>query len=83
MELVVDAGALRAVIESDPWRVTFTDGDGLPVLAEATDRGPGPSGPVGFRTASGWVHATRAHTLQRDGDAVTALVGTTDRCVAA
>ncbi len=78
VELVVDAGALRAVIESDPWRVTFTDGDGLPVLAEATDRGPGPSGPVGFRTASGWVHATRAHTLQREGDAVTALVRTTD-----
>jgi hypothetical protein len=43
-QLTVDAGALRAVVETDPWRVTFTDAEGRPVLAEATDTGPDPAG---------------------------------------
>ena len=77
-ELTLDAGALRAVVQSDPWRVTFTDRDGNTVLAEAADLGVGPSGPLGFRTAGGWVHGVRALTLQRDGGALTALVETND-----
>lgn len=76
--IAVDAGVLRAVLDTDPWRVTFTDGAGNRVLVEAADAGPGASGPVGFRTATGWVHATRARGVARDGDAVTAVVETTD-----
>jgi alpha-glucosidase (family GH31 glycosyl hydrolase) len=77
-ELTLDAGALRAVIQSDPWRVTFTDSNGQTILSEATDLGSGPSGPLGFRTASGWVHAVRALSLQRDGQSVIAFVETND-----
>jgi len=77
-DLTVDAGALRATIATDPWRITFTDADGRAVLAEATDLGPGPSGPIGFRTATGWVHATRVVDMHRDGPALTVEAETTD-----
>ena len=77
-EVVVDAGVLRAVLETDPWRITFTDAEGASVLAEAADTGPGASGPIGFRTTTGWAHAARAASLGSDGAAVTAIVETTD-----
>ena len=34
-DMTVDAGALRAVVATDPWRVTFVDADGGVVLADA------------------------------------------------
>lgn len=55
----VAQGALVARVESEPWRLSFVDDGGRVVLAEATGRGAGPVGSIGFRTASGWVHATR------------------------
>jgi alpha-glucosidase len=48
----VDAGPLSARTTANPWGLTFTDGDGRAVLAEAS---PG----LRFRTAAGWFHATR------------------------
>jgi alpha-glucosidase (family GH31 glycosyl hydrolase) len=77
-EFVVDAGPLRAIVATDPWRVTFTESEGRPVLVEAADLGLGPSGPLGFRTATGWVHATRAQRVESDGRALTATVETND-----
>ena len=77
-QLTVDAGALRAVVSTDPWRLTFTDADGHPVLAEATDTGPDPAGTLGFRTAGGWVHATRAVNLSSDGRGLSGVVETSD-----
>ena len=76
-EFVVDAGPLRAIVATDPWRVTFTE-SGRPVLVEAADPGLGPSGPLGFRTAAGWVHATRAQSVESDGRVLTAAVETND-----
>jgi alpha-glucosidase len=74
----VDAGALRARSASDPWRLTFSDGRGAPVLTEAPDTSPGPAGTLGFRTATGWVHATRATSFRQAGRALTAMLDTTD-----
>ena len=48
----VDAGPLSAHPTANPWGLTFTGGGGRAVLAETS---PG----LGFRTASGWFHATR------------------------
>jgi alpha-glucosidase (family GH31 glycosyl hydrolase) len=78
LELSLDAGSLRATVSDDPWRVTFTDAEGQPVLHEASDLGVGPSGPLGFRTAAGWVHALRASALVRTAHGIAALVDTTD-----
>lgn len=74
----VDAGALRAVVSADPWRVTFTDAAGQPVLVEASGGDSGPSGPLGFRTADGWLHATRALSIASDDYGIDAVVETDD-----
>jgi hypothetical protein len=76
--LEIDAGALRAHFEVDPARIVFTDASGRTALAEAADLGPGPAGPVGFRTAAGWYHATRLTGVQRRGDSLAAVAETTD-----
>lgn len=53
-EPVVDAGALRAEVQADPWRLRFVDSAGREVLAEAPGTGVGPGGTLGFaRRASG------------------------------
>ena len=74
----VDAGALRARVTRDPWQITFTDRHGAAVLTESADTTPGPAGTLGFRTASGWVHATRAAAVRNAGRAVVATLETTD-----
>jgi len=75
----VEAGpSLRAEVRADPWRITLRDDNGRVVLTEATEAGSGSSGPLGFRTESGWAHATRATELRRDGDALEASVATDD-----
>ena len=77
--LTVKAGpALRATVTADPWHVVLTDRKGREVLSESQAAGSGPSGPLGFRTAAGWAHATRATSLERDGGVVVAEVATTD-----
>jgi alpha-glucosidase (family GH31 glycosyl hydrolase) len=74
----VDAGALRAEVQADPWRVTFADPGGATVLAEAPGRGRGDTGALGFRTAAGWARATRVLAARAEGGAYVASVATTD-----
>ena len=74
----VDAGALRVRVTRDPWQITFTDRRGAAVLTESADTTPGPAGTLGFRTASGWVHATRAAAVRNAGRALVATLETTD-----
>jgi len=69
---------LRAVVTADPWRVELRGRGGRQVLSESRLTGSGPSGALGFRTATGWVHATRASALEREGKAAVATVETTD-----
>ena len=73
----VDSGSLRAVVQADPWRVLLRDAAGRTVLGESAVASNGPAGPLGFRTATGWVHATRAISVRRDGPAVLATLATT------
>lgn len=74
----LDAGPLRVRAEADPWRLVFTDARGERVLTEAGERDLGPAGPLGFRTAAGWVLATRARALRRSGRKLVATLDTTD-----
>jgi alpha-glucosidase (family GH31 glycosyl hydrolase) len=76
--LQVDAGSLTAQIVLDPWHLSFTDPSGETVLSEDSRPGSGPSGPLGFRTPDGWAHATHAVSSDRDGDAVTVVLETSD-----
>ena len=71
----VGAGAITAQVETDPWRIAFVQPNG-PTLAEA--RGSGAAGALGFRTNSGWHHATRALSTSRDGGALNLELATTD-----
>jgi alpha-glucosidase (family GH31 glycosyl hydrolase) len=74
----VEAGRLAVEVASAPWRLVFRDLDAGVLLAEATDLGPAPAGPVGFRTAAGWVHARRVLGRERDRDALVLVAETTD-----
>jgi sulfoquinovosidase len=56
----VEAGPLQARTTETPWSLAFTDRDGRRILTEAPGTGSGPTGRLGFRTALGWFHATRA-----------------------
>jgi alpha-glucosidase (family GH31 glycosyl hydrolase) len=73
----VPAGAIEARVDLDPWHVEFVQPDG-PTLSEARHTGTGPAGTLGFRTSTGWWHATRALTTGHDGQALTAELATTD-----
>jgi len=64
---VVDAGALRARVDAEPFSLTFEDAAGRPVLA---------AGQLRLRTATGDSRSTRATELRRDGEAVEATVTT-------
>ena len=61
----VNAGALRATIQTDPWRLSFT---GDATLTETSA--------IGYRTAAGWSRATRATSTSREGNALIAKVET-------
>jgi alpha-glucosidase (family GH31 glycosyl hydrolase) len=77
--VTVRAGpSVRAVITADPWHIEFIGRHGRGGLAESQAMGTGPSGPLGFRTATGWAHATAAQSLERQGDAAVATVETSD-----
>jgi alpha-glucosidase (family GH31 glycosyl hydrolase) len=73
----VDAGALRASVEEDPWSLAFADASGAAVLTEHPGRGGGPTGTLGFRTAAGWFHATRVAPARREDAAYTGELETT------
>jgi sulfoquinovosidase len=76
-EVIVDAGALRADVQRDPWRLTFTDGRGRVVLTES--RGSRLSaGALGFRAAGVWRQATRVLSERRAGDAWVGELATSD-----
>ncbi len=77
-ETAVDAGALRAVVERNPWRIDFQDRAGRSVLTEHAGRGVGDTGALGFRTGAGWQRATRVISAQREGAAFVAELATTD-----
>ena len=47
-QLVVDTGALKLYVTESPWKMTFSDADGNPVLVELPDTGDGPSGSLGM-----------------------------------
>jgi len=64
--LIVDAGELRAHVETDPWDLTFTDAAGVPVLAEATS-GIGEPGGLSVQTADGWAVPMRVLRSKRRG----------------
>ncbi len=68
---------LFARVAADPWRLSFV-ADGDVVLAEATGRGSGPVGSLGFRTASGWAHATRVLSRRDSRNATTLVLETND-----
>ena len=80
VERTVDAGALRATVTPDPWRIVFTDARGATVLGEVQRSDTGPTGTLGFRdaTTSRWAHATRVVDERRDGTAYLATLATDD-----
>jgi sulfoquinovosidase len=75
---VVDAGAVRATIDADPWRLGFTGPPPQAPLEEFAGTGTGPVGTLGFRTSAGWFRATRVSEASREGEAYLATVQTSD-----
>jgi alpha-glucosidase (family GH31 glycosyl hydrolase) len=74
----VDAGALRATVDAEPWRLRFDGPSGQAALEEFAGTGNGPVGALGFRTPSGWFRATRVTAAHREGEAYVATLATTD-----
>ena len=74
----VSAGALRAVVQADPWHLSITDASGQNVLSENRGLGSGPTGTLGFSTAVGWFHATRVASGGMEGASYVAELETTD-----
>ncbi|MCW5890414.1 MAG: glycoside hydrolase family 31 protein [bacterium] len=74
----VDAGSLVVRVAADPWQLTFTDARGTTVLREAPERDAGPIGALGFRTAAGWMRATRVVASRAARRELTLTVATTD-----
>jgi alpha-glucosidase (family GH31 glycosyl hydrolase) len=73
----VSAGAIEARVDLDPWHLEFAQPGG-PALAEARATGAGAAGTLGFRTSTGWHHATRALSSSADGAALNLELATTD-----
>jgi alpha-glucosidase len=74
----VSSGSLRAVVDGDPWHLSVTDESGRLVLNENRGLGNGPTGTLGFSTASGWFHATRVASGGMQSGAYVAQLETTD-----
>ena len=75
---VVDAGALRATVDGDPWHLSFSGPAPQAPLTEFAGTGTGPVGALGFRTAAGWFRATRVTAAHTEGDAYVATLATSD-----
>ena len=74
----VSSGRLHATVEGDPWHLTIADGSGHSVLTENRGLGAGPTGTLGFNTATGWFHATRVASGGMQGGAYVGQLETTD-----
>ncbi len=74
----VDAGALRATIDAEPWHLGFDGPTPQAPLEEAAGTGAGAVGTLGFRTPAGWFRATRVLESHREGDAYLATLETSD-----
>jgi alpha-glucosidase (family GH31 glycosyl hydrolase) len=74
----VSSGSLHATVTADPWHLAITDASGHTVLAENGGLGAGPTGTLGFSTATGWFHTTRVTSGGMQGDAYVAQLETTD-----
>jgi alpha-glucosidase (family GH31 glycosyl hydrolase) len=68
----IDAGGLRARLSDDPWRLVFLRPSGVAQLTEAAAH------PLGFRTAAGWVRATRIVESRVGRQRAEAVVQTND-----
>ena len=77
-EKVVDARALQARVQADPFLLEFTDRRGRTVLAQDPRTGAEITGTVGFRAGGTWTHATRVIEARRQGRAWIARLATTD-----
>jgi alpha-D-xyloside xylohydrolase len=75
---VVDAGALRATVDEQPWRLAFDGPSGQASLEEYPGTGTGPVGTLGFRTQAGWFRATGVTNGHREGQAYVATLQTSD-----
>jgi len=72
------SGSLRIRVTGEPWGLAFEDDSGAPVLSESHAADPISAGPLGFRTAAGWVHATRAESIRHKRGHLVAVVETND-----
>ena len=77
-QTVADAGALRASVSLEPWRLSFGDGGGASVLSEVAGTGTGDTGTLGFRTATDWYRATRVLSSLQQGGVWSGELETTD-----
>jgi len=72
----VAAGPAQATLRAEPWGLTFS------AAGVTLDEHGGPAtrsaGRLGFRAGGTWFHATRATTVRKEGDTVTATVATDD-----
>jgi alpha-glucosidase (family GH31 glycosyl hydrolase) len=81
--VTVDVGALRAVIQPNPWSVSFVDRSGSVVLREAAGGSSGTAaGAIGFSSGGVWSHASRAVAGHLVGGAYTARLITGGRSMA-
>ena len=71
-DLIVLSEPLRAEVQLDPWNVRFVDRLAGTLLVESSTT------PAGFRTAAGWLRATRAIESHKEGDVVFAVLETDD-----
>ena len=71
VDRTVTSGPLTATITAEPWNVAFAEAGGRTVLTEADDG-------LGYKTAAGWVRATKVLSESRDGAAYLATLATTD-----
>jgi sulfoquinovosidase len=75
---VIDAGALRATVDADPWGLGFGGPAPQAPLDEVAGTSIGPVGTLGFRTAAGWFRAVRVIDGGFEDSAYEATVETTD-----
>ena len=73
----VTTTGLTATIETDPWSLTFTDGNGRTLLQE-TETSSSTPGRLGFSRGGTWYHATRATDVEESGGSLTATLETND-----
>ncbi|HEX8075675.1 MAG TPA: TIM-barrel domain-containing protein, partial [Thermoleophilaceae bacterium] len=74
----VQAGPLRALIQTAPWHLDLAQSNGGPTLSESTSTAPGPTGALGFQAAGVWRHATAVTSERTEGAAYVAELATTD-----